>query len=85
MFVMFHVHSVPLVLFNLHKNPTAILYIPVAESGRQKSPINRKGEMTLQSSSQVYHFLVLQTSNSHESLQFSFLVFGSECPLLKAL
>lgn len=73
MSMMFHVHSVPLVLFNLHKNPTAILYFPVAESGRRKSPINKKDEMTLQSSSQVYHFLVLRTSNSHESWQFSFL------------
>lgn len=76
MSVMCHAHSVYPVFFNLHKNPAkpiTVLHFIVAESVGKKSPKKRKYEMTLQSFSQVYHFVVLRTSNSHESLQFSFL------------
>ena len=71
-----HVHSIYLISFNLHKNsakPITILHVIVAETGGKKSPKKRKYEMTLQSFSQVYHFVLLQTSSSHESWQFSSL------------
>lgn len=83
MSVMCHVHSIYLNFFNLHKNPAkpiTSLHFIVAETGGKKSPKKRKCEMTLQSFSQVYHFVVLQTSNSHESWQFSSLF-----PVINAL
>ena len=74
---MCHVHSIRLILFNFHEDPAkpvAILHFTVAETDGKKSPINRKGEMTLQRFSQVNHLVVLQTPNHHESVQFSSLL-----------
>lgn len=73
MFVIRHVHSTRLILFNLHKDPAkpiAILHFTVAETDGKKSPVNRKGEATLQRFSQVNHVVVLQTPNNHEAVQF---------------
>lgn len=70
-------HSIHLVLFNLHSDPAkpiAILHFTVAETDGKKSPVNRKGEVTLQRFSQVNHFVVLQTPNNHESVQISSLL-----------
>lgn len=59
-----------------HQRPAellAVLHFTIAKTDGKKSPINRKDEMTLWSSSQVCCCIILQTPRSHESPQSSFL------------